>query len=88
MRRYSQSSSCHQCFYIISVNIQGLIVLIHGFHMAAIFEVIHTCTYTESTKTDINRFILVSSQKQSVNCVCHPNFRITISRPMKQTVSS
>lgn len=38
----SQSPSRHQRFYVVGVNIQGLIVLIHGFHVAAMFEVIHT----------------------------------------------
>lgn len=48
----SQSSSCHQCFYIIGVDIQGFIVLIHGFHVTTMFEVVHTCTHTERTKMD------------------------------------
>lgn len=47
MRINPQSSSCHQCFYIVGVDIQGFIVLIHGFHMTTMFEVVHTCTHTD-----------------------------------------
>ncbi|TNN55551.1 hypothetical protein EYF80_034209 [Liparis tanakae] len=50
--RDSQSSTSHQCFDIISVHVQGFVVFVHGFHMAAMFEVAHTGTHTETTKTD------------------------------------
>lgn len=46
----SQSSSRHQSFYIVSVYFQGLVVLIHGFHMTAVFKMIHTWTHAEGTK--------------------------------------
>lgn len=55
IRINSQSSTCHQCFYIISVDIQGFVVFVHGFHMTTMFEVIHTCTDTDGTKTDKER---------------------------------
>lgn len=57
IRMNSQSSSCHQRLDIVGVDIQGLIVLVHGFHVSAMFEVIHTWTHTEGTKekTPISR---------------------------------
>ena len=46
----SQSSPCNKRLYIIGVDLQGFVIFIHGLHVAAVFEVVHTCTYTEKTK--------------------------------------
>lgn len=46
LKANSQSSTCHQCFYITNVYFQGFVVFIHGFHMATMFEVVHPCTDT------------------------------------------
>lgn len=54
LRLDSQSSSCHQSFYIISVDLQGFVVLVHGVHVATMFEVVHTCTDTGETQTQTN----------------------------------
>lgn len=43
--RNSQGSSGHQGLHIRGVNLQGFVVLVHGFDMAAVFEVVHTCTH-------------------------------------------
>lgn len=46
----SQGSSRHQCFYVVSVYVQGLVVLIHGFHVPAVFKMIHPQTHAEGSK--------------------------------------
>lgn len=46
----SQSSSRHQRFHIVGVYFQGLIILIHGLHVSAMFEVIHTQTHAEGKR--------------------------------------
>lgn len=55
IRINSQCSSCHQRFYIISVDIQCFVVFIHGFHMTTMFEVVHTCTDTERHTNDMQK---------------------------------
>lgn len=55
IRINSQRSSCHQRFYIISVDIQCFVVFIHGFHMTTMFEVVHTCTDTERHTNDMQK---------------------------------
>lgn len=44
MTRNSQRSSSHQRLHIADVNLQGFVVLVHGFDVAAMFEVVNTCT--------------------------------------------
>ena len=62
MRINSQSSPCHQCFYIVSVDLQGLVIFIHRFHMTAVFEEVHTCTYTE--KKEKKGYIHIKKQPE------------------------
>lgn len=50
--RNSQGSSSHQGLHIRGVNLQGFVVLVHGFDVAAVFEVGHTCAHAAKSGKD------------------------------------
>ena len=44
----SQCSTCDQSLDIISVDLQGFVVLVHGLHVAAMLKVVHPSTYANT----------------------------------------
>lgn len=75
-RMDSQSSSRHQCFHIVGVYIQGLVVLVHGFHMSAVFKMIHTWTHAVGTKATKERRINRSTHWGSKPACMHWGRRV------------
>lgn len=79
--RNSQGSSSHQGLHIRGVNLQGFVVLVHGFDVAAVFEVGHTCAHAAKSGKDKQKiqvqkkkFIHVNNKAFQMN-VCRYHFR-------------
>lgn len=49
----SQCSSSHQGLHVSGVDLQGFVVLVHGFDVTAVFEVVDTCTHAAKSKVRI-----------------------------------
>ena len=49
MTGYSQGSPCDQRLHVVGVDLQGLVVLVHGFHVTAVLEVVHAGAHTDNT---------------------------------------
>lgn len=74
--RNSQGSSSHQGLHIRGVNLQGFVVLVHGFDVAAVFEVGHTCAHAAKSGKDKQKNSgeqkVYSSQLKSISDECLP----------------